>query len=73
MVFTDGDFVVRNAILGHFGEEMRSVLPREMGLGLVQQEGRDVVGVDGGMEASVEGVFVVGDGNSWVCPFFVSR
>ncbi|KAL6715585.1 hypothetical protein ACLMJK_006546 [Lecanora helva] len=66
VVFVEGGSVVRNAIHARFGAEVASgELLRGVGVGMVRDEaGVEYVGVDEHMEASVPGVFVVGDANS---------
>lgn len=66
ITFADGGTLVRNAIKANFPAELASDLPKKMGLVLEDgADGSDVhVVVDGHMESSMPGVFVVGDANS---------
>ena len=63
ITFVDGESIVRNAIKGSFPAGLASELPMELGLGLSDETDRTVL-VDGNMESSVAGVFMVGDANS---------
>ncbi|KAL4886283.1 hypothetical protein BJY04DRAFT_229364 [Aspergillus karnatakaensis] len=60
--FTEGDPVIRNALLTNFGTAQRSSLPYD--LGLAMKDGKIDTSINPGMRTSLAGVFAVGDANS---------
>ena len=63
ITFTDGQSIVRNAIKGNFPAILASDLPMKLGLQLSNESDKTVL-VDGKMESSMPGIFMVGDANS---------
>ena len=63
ITFTDEGSIVRNSIKGAFPAELASDLPAKLGLNLSNESDATVL-VDGNMESSVPGIFMVGDANS---------
>ncbi|KAL2825950.1 hypothetical protein BDW59DRAFT_145651 [Aspergillus cavernicola] len=60
--FTEGDPVIRNALLTNFDTAQRSSIPTD--LGLVMDDGKIDTSINTGMRTSLAGVFAVGDCNN---------